>query len=67
MEKATTLNETHPTIHQAKSPQQIPSMSQRHGNTMYDIFIHFNSTATQTFSDKVLKLIKNDTKTNKIS
>ena len=67
MEKSHKTNEHYQDVPQATPPHQPPTMTQQYGNTTYDIHIHFNPNATQTFSDKVLKLIKNDTKANKIS
>jgi hypothetical protein len=52
---------------QQNDPQQKPTMTHKHGNTTYDIYIHFSKISKETFSDKVVRLIKNDMSTNEIS
>jgi len=37
-----------------------PTITRRIGNTTFDIHIHFSETSKETFTDKVLRLIKND-------
>jgi hypothetical protein len=37
-----------------------PSITRKIGNTTFDIHIHFSETSKETFTDKVLRLIKND-------
>jgi len=53
-------------ISQQEKTQQ-PNFIQKHGKTTYDVFIHFSPTSKETFSDKVVRLIKNDSKVNEIS
>ncbi|MGI6316440.1 MAG: transposon-encoded TnpW family protein [Christensenellales bacterium] len=33
------------------------------GNTIFDIRVHFSETSKETFTDKVLRLIRNDNET----
>jgi hypothetical protein len=40
--------------------EKPPSITRRIGNTTFDIHIHFSETSKETFTDKVLRLIKND-------
>jgi len=51
-EKTTTT--TNPT---AEKP---PTITRKIGSTTFDIHVHFSETSKETFTDKVLRLIKND-------
>jgi len=46
----------------ATSPtgEKTPTITRRIGNTTFDIHVHFSETSKETFTDKVLRLIKND-------
>jgi len=37
-----------------------PTITRKIGNTTFDIHVHFSETSKETFTDKVLRLIKND-------
>ena len=37
-----------------------PDLVKRIGNTTFDIHIHFSKTSRETFTDKVVRLIEND-------
>ena len=43
----------------AKSEQ--PDFVKRIGNTTYKVNIHFSTTSKETMSDKIMRLIQNDT------
>ncbi len=38
----------------------LPDLVKRIGNTTFDIHIHFSETSRETFTDKVVRLIEND-------
>ena len=39
------------------TPQQ---MTEKLGNTTYEVFIHFSQTSKETLTDKVVRLIRNE-------
>ena len=39
---------------------KAPTITRKIGNTTFDIHVHFSETRKETFTDKVLLLIKND-------
>ena len=39
---------------------KTPMITRRIGSTTYKIHVHFSETSKETFTDKVLRLIKND-------
>ena len=40
--------------------EKAPTITRKIGNTTFDIHVHFSETSKETFTDKVLRLIKND-------
>jgi hypothetical protein len=40
--------------------REIPSITQRLGNTTYEVYVHFSETSKETMTDKVLRLIRNE-------
>ena len=40
--------------------RKTPVISERIENTNFDIHIHFSETSKETFTDKVVRLIRND-------
>ena len=40
--------------------KKTPMITKKIGNTTFDIHVHFSETSKETFTDKVLRLIKND-------
>ena len=40
--------------------EKTPTITRKIGNTTFDIFVHFSDTSKETFTDKVLRLIRND-------
>lgn len=45
------------------SPPVKPDLIKRIGNTTFDIHIYFSKTSRETFTDKVVRLIENDSGT----
>ena len=44
--------------------REIPSITQRLGNTTYEVYVHFSETSKETMTDKVLRLIRNEVISN---
>jgi hypothetical protein len=44
--------------------QEKPTITQKLGHTTYDIFLYFSQTNKETFRDKVMRLIRNDIKSD---
>ena len=40
--------------------QQHPKKTQKYGNTTFEVYVHFSETSTETLTDKVMRLIRND-------
>jgi len=55
MQATTAINTTAPAVEQGK-----PQMTQKHGNTTYEVYIHYSQTSKETLTDKVMRLIRND-------
>ena len=55
MQATTAINTTAPTVEQSR-----PQMTQKHGNTTYEVYIHYSQTSKETLTDKVMRLIRND-------
>lgn len=53
-------NDTSKTSHTTAPLDAKPDLVKRIGNTTFDIHIHFSETSRETFTDKVVRLIKND-------
>jgi len=47
-----------------KANGKVPTITRKIGNTTFDIHVHFSETSKETFTDKVLRLIKNDAHTD---
>ena len=66
MEIINTENAARPIDQQ--QPQTPPiTITQKLGHTTYEVYIHFSQTSKETINDKILRLISNDIRTNKIS
>ena len=44
----------------------IPQMTQKLGQTTYDVFVHFSKTSKETLTDKIMRLIRNDINSSKM-
>ena len=47
------------TINDVNTPQKL---TRKIGSTTYEVFIHFSKTSRETLNDKVIRLIRNETK-----
>ena len=44
----------------ARAPEDAPALVKKIGKTTYKVRIHFSNTSTETMSDKIKRLILND-------
>jgi len=58
--KETIMNTDKATTTTRKANGKAPTITRKIGNTTFDIHVHFSETSKETFTDKVLRLIKND-------
>jgi len=42
------------------SDTRLPSIIKKHGNTTYEVYVHFSKTSKETMTDKVMRLIRNE-------
>jgi len=35
-------------------------ITQKYGNTTYEVYVHFSKTSKETLTDKIMRLIRND-------
>ena len=42
------------------SDNRLPSIIKKHGNTTYEVYVHFSKTSKETMTDKVMRLIRNE-------
>ena len=54
------MNTDKTTTTASPTTEKTPTITRRIGNTTFDIHVHFSETSKETFTDKVLRLIKND-------
>ena len=45
---------------QSKAPEEAPVMIRKIGKTTYKVRIHFSDTSTETMSDKIKRMLKNE-------
>lgn len=53
-EKITAFTDT------AKQPNDRPALVKKIGRTTYVVHIHFSTTSTETMSDKIKRMLKNE-------
>ena len=44
----------------ARAPENTPAMIKKIGKTTYKVHVHFSSTSTETMSDKIKRVLKNE-------
>ena len=44
----------------ARSPEDIPALVKTIGKTTYKVRVHFSNTSTETMSDKIKRMLKNE-------
>ena len=44
----------------ARSPEDIPALVKTIGKTTYKVRVHFSDTSTETMSDKIKRMLKNE-------
>lgn len=45
---------------QQDNEQQVPRITQKLGNTVYEVHVHFSETSKETMTDKIMRLIRNE-------
>ena len=44
----------------ARAPENTPAMIKKIGKTTYKVHVHFSNTSTETMSDKIKRVLKNE-------
>lgn len=44
----------------ARAPEDIPALVKTIGKTTYKVRVHFSQTSTETMSDKIKRMLKNE-------
>ena len=44
----------------SKVPEEVPVLIRKIGKTTYKVRIHFSNTSTETMSDKIKRMLKNE-------
>ena len=57
MTMTSTMHDTRP---QGIQSMGLPSMTHKKDKMTYEVYLHFSPTATETMSDKMMRLIRND-------
>lgn len=45
---------------QREAPEEVPVLIRKIGKTTYKVRIHFSNTSTETMSDKIKRMLKNE-------
>jgi len=54
------INDTNLSTTKLMNEEKPPTMTKKIGNTTYVVKIHFSKTSKEDFTDKVIRLIRND-------
>ena len=44
----------------SRAPESTPAMVKKIGKTTYKVHVHFSNTSTETMSDKIKRMLKNE-------
>lgn len=44
----------------ARAPEDAPALVKKIGKTTYKVHVHFSNTSTETMSDKIRRMLKNE-------
>lgn len=44
----------------ARTPEDVPALVKKIGKTTYKVRVHFSKTSTETMSDKIKRMLKNE-------
>ena len=44
----------------SRAPENTPAMVKKIGKTTYKVHVHFSNTSTETMSDKIKRMLKNE-------
>ena len=59
MNKETRTMQTADTI-PTRAPEDAPALVKKIGKTTYKVHVHFSDTSTETMSDKIKRMLKNE-------
>lgn len=59
MNRETRTMQTADTI-PTSAPEDIPALVKKIGKTTYKVHVHFSNTSTETMSDKIKRMLKNE-------
>ncbi len=45
---------------ESRAPEHTPAMGKKIGKTTYKVHVHFSNTSTETMSDKIKRMLKNE-------
>ena len=48
----------------SRAPENTPAMVKKIGKTTYKVRVHFSNTSTETMSDKIKRMLKNEIRPN---
>ena len=57
-EETRTMQTAHTTS--ARAPEDTPALVKKIGKTTYKVHVHFSNTSTETMSDKIKRMLKNE-------
>ena len=49
-----------PNATRSKVPEEVPVLIRKIGKTTYKVRVHFSDTSTETMSDKIKRMLKNE-------
>ncbi|MFR3379876.1 MAG: transposon-encoded TnpW family protein [Subdoligranulum sp.] len=49
-----------PNAARSKVPEEVPVLIRKIGKTTYKVRVHFSDTSTETMSDKIKRMLKNE-------
>ncbi len=60
MNKETRTMQTADAATTSRAPEDAPAMVKKIGKTTYKVHVHFSNTSTETMSDKIKRMLKNE-------
>ena len=60
MSEETRTMQTADTTTASRAPEDAPALVKKIGKTTYKVRVHFSNTSTETMSDKIKRMLKNE-------
>jgi len=54
------MDSTNKTDTTSQTDEHAPKITKKIGNTTFDVYVYFSETSKETFTDKVMRLIRNE-------